>query len=76
MLLLVALCAVFFAWVGARMELHRIHVKEELRSAELWRNFARKHPGTYISEEAWKSDLKDLDAMIAEKRKSLGMSDH
>lgn len=75
MLLLVALCAVVLAWIGARREIHRANIRGELKGFELYRDNAAKHPEYYRSEQGWRSHLAEMDARIAERRKALGDED-
>jgi hypothetical protein len=75
MFLLVALFAVLFAWFGLRRELRQIELRGELEGVERWREFAAGHPDIYTSNQAWRSDLSRLDALIAEQRKNLGELD-
>jgi hypothetical protein len=75
MFLLVAFCAVLFAWMGAKSELRRINLRGELEGMELWREFAVSHPDIYTTEQGRGTDLKRLDALIAEQREKLGDSD-
>ena len=75
MLLLIALCAVLFAWIGALRERHRFNVRGELKGYELYREFAAKHRHVYTSEQGWRTHLAEMDAQIAERRKALGEED-
>jgi hypothetical protein len=72
MLLLVALCAVIFAWVGARRQLHRINVRGELSGFQLYRENIANHRQSFTSEQGWRATLAQLDAAVAERRKALG----
>jgi hypothetical protein len=72
MLLLVALFAVVFAWVGARRELHRANVRGELNDLQLYREYVYAHPGIYTNEQAWRSSLNEMDTAIEERQEMLG----
>ena len=71
--MIVALFAVFFAWIGARRELHRVNIRGELESLE----FSRKSTLYYLSKPegdipARREWLAEIDAKIAKRRKMLG----
>jgi hypothetical protein len=75
LLLIVALFAVFFAWIGARRELHRINVRGELEGLRRYREYTLKSRGqNYTSESAWRSSLAEMDTAISKKQKELGES--
>jgi hypothetical protein len=73
MLLLVALVAVIFAWIGARRELRRINTRGELESLLIYREYSVKSGWqNWTNESAWRSSLAEMDAAIAKKRYELG----
>jgi hypothetical protein len=74
MLLVVALFAVCFAWIGARRELQRVRIHGELQSRQLDRQLIFNWRDSFTSEEAWRARLAEMDAEIAKTRKQLGES--
>jgi len=77
MLLLVALFAVFFAWIGALRELQRVNARGELERLQ----FARKSTLNHLSQpdldtKARREMLAEIEAEIAKRRKLLGTTDH
>jgi hypothetical protein len=74
LLLLVALCAVFFAWIGARRELHRTNLRGQLRGFEIQRDAAVSWTDDPDEGEFWKARVKENDAMIASLREQLDES--
>jgi hypothetical protein len=75
LLLLVALCAVFFAWIGARRELLRTNLRSQIRGFEIQRDLAAGRTDDPAAGEFWKARVKENDDMIAALREQLGESD-
>ena len=72
MLLIVALFAVFFAWLGAQRELQRMKIQGELEDLQYYREHAKISRPYYTSEQAWEDAMAGFDAQIANKQKQLG----
>jgi hypothetical protein len=68
MFLLMALFAVFFAWLGARRHLYQVNVKGHLISLEHSREVTMKFPDT----PQRRLQLAEIDAQIEWRRKQLG----
>jgi hypothetical protein len=47
----------------------------ELERVELYREHVWNHPNIYTNDEAWRSALRELDTLIADRRKVLGDAD-
>jgi hypothetical protein len=75
MLLIVALFAVLFAWVGARRERQRIDARGELRRFEVYREYLAKSSAGFSNEKDRRAALARMDALIAERRQRLGNAD-
>ncbi len=73
MLLLVALCAVFFAWLGVQRERQRIRLEGELSDREYIRKLLRHDNIVPGWEARRKQEVKELEADIAKRRESLGL---
>ncbi len=74
MLLIVALFAALFAWVGARNELRRVNIRGELQELQIQRKYALGRIDDVHEGKHWRSSLDEVDAAIAERRKRLGES--
>jgi hypothetical protein len=72
MLLIVALFAVFFAWLGARRELQRVIIRGELESLKLSRQSTVNQRRQFTNEKAWRETMKGVEAEIEKRRKLLG----
>jgi len=71
MLLLVALCAVLFAWVGAQRELRRTEIRAKLNDLQHNREYfvvSRQH---FVSESAWHSTMDEVEAEIVKVQREL-----
>jgi hypothetical protein len=75
LMLLVALCAVLFAWIGARRELRRTNLRGQIRGFEIQRDNAAGRIDDPEEGEFWKARVKENDAMIASLREQLGETD-
>jgi hypothetical protein len=74
MLLLVALFAVVFAWLGARRELHRTDLRGRLRGLEIQREYAAGRVNDPEEGAHWRRAVSENDDMIASLREQLGES--
>jgi hypothetical protein len=72
LLLIVALFAVCFAWLGARRERQRQNIRAELDNWQHSRNFALSAPIVPGMEESRRGWLAEIDAEIAKRKELLG----
>jgi hypothetical protein len=75
LMLLVALFAVFFAWIGARRELRRENLRGQLRGWEIQRGYAAGRVNDANEGAHWRNAVAENDAMIAKLRAELGEAD-
>jgi hypothetical protein len=76
LLLIVALFAVFFAWIGARKDMHRTNLRGQLRSYEIQRDYAAGRVNDPEEGKHWKNAMLQNEAQIASLREQLGQSEH
>jgi hypothetical protein len=72
MMLLVAMLAVIFAWVGVKREAYREGLWSEIQRLEIWRKSANQKIDDPQYGSLWRQDVKDTDAEIAKRRAELG----
>jgi hypothetical protein len=73
MLLIIALCAVLFAWLGVQRERKRIRLEAELDDKEFIRKYLQNGEVVSGMEAIHTQRLKELDADIAKRREALGL---
>jgi hypothetical protein len=71
LLLLVAMFAVLFAWIGVRREMRHNQLETEIRRLEIWRKFAVQKIDDPQNTPSWRQNLRDTDAAIVARRNQL-----
>jgi hypothetical protein len=74
MLLIVALCAVLFAWLGVQSERERYRLHAELDDKESIRKYLQIGDVVVGKEAIHAQRITELDADIAKRREELGLS--
>ncbi|MCI0331672.1 MAG: hypothetical protein L0228_00425 [Planctomycetes bacterium] len=72
MLLIVALFAVFFAWIGARRELQRIELRGQIQRLQIDCEYAEGRVTDPAEGEFYRNSLADMKAVIVSKQNQLG----
>ncbi len=72
MLLIVALFAVFFAWIGARRELQRIELRGQIQRLQIDYEYAEGRVNDPAEGEFYRNRLADMKAVIVSKQNQLG----
>lgn len=75
MLLFVALCAVVFAWLGARRRLAEVNLRGQIRGLEIQREYAAGRLSDPVERAFWRQSLEENEALIASLRERLGETD-
>jgi HAMP domain-containing protein len=73
LLLLVALFAVIFAWIGTQQELQRLGIKAELDDQEYIRKHLMTAPIVPGMEAVRRARIEAVEAEISKQRELLGM---
>ena len=73
MLLIVALCSVFFAWIGVQHQREHIRLKGELSNQEYIRKSLTDDNIVPGMEAVRKQRVAELEADIAKRREALGL---
>jgi hypothetical protein len=69
MLLVLALAAVFFAWIGACRERQRVETRGRIQELQLMRQFAVKRLDSHPEEAAtWRKSIWEIDDELKVKR--------
>jgi hypothetical protein len=69
MLLVVALAAVFFAWIGAWREQQRAQTQARFQELQMMRQFAVKRLASHPEEGAtWRTSIGEIDEELRVKR--------
>jgi hypothetical protein len=76
LLLIVALFAVVFAWIGAQRDLHRINLRGQIRGHEIQRDYAAGRMNDPEEGAHWKNAKLQAESNIASLRLQLGETDH
>jgi hypothetical protein len=75
MLLIVALCAVFFAWIGVQRQRERTRLKFELSGKEYIRKSLTDNNIVPGMEAVRRQEVAELEADIAKRREELALPD-
>jgi hypothetical protein len=72
LLLVVALAAVFFAWIGARRELQLTKARGRIEELQLMREYAVTRLSSHPQEAStWRTSIDQIDGELKERRRQL-----